>query len=192
MADLINIRLTKDSPAVEAMDEAANKLGMSRNEMILKAVSMMISFDKVFYQKLTAYSEKMKVPMWVCLQNMIIKRWAQDSAKNAVWGASPEVLIEFSTTENGTISPKELHEMAYQMTFDKEAKEKIAMLEKDISAGIHLNNDDKAFYEKYKHKYSAIPNEASETDGFAYWESEMSETEALEKFKGGKSNDKNK
>jgi len=75
MPDLINIRLTKDSPAVEAMDEAASKLGMSRNEMILKAIGMMISFDKVFYKKLEAYSEKMKVPMWTTLQNMTIKRW---------------------------------------------------------------------------------------------------------------------
>ena len=63
MADLINIRLTKDSPEVEAMDEAAKSLGMSRNEMILKAIGMMISFDKVFY-KLEATGKKMKVPMW--------------------------------------------------------------------------------------------------------------------------------
>lgn len=45
---LHNIRLTKDSPSVEAMDYAAQSLGMSRNEMILKAVGMMINFDKVF------------------------------------------------------------------------------------------------------------------------------------------------
>ena len=58
MADLINIRLTKDSPAVEAMDYAANILGMSRNEMILKSIGMMISFDKVFYKKLEAIVQR--------------------------------------------------------------------------------------------------------------------------------------
>jgi hypothetical protein len=190
MPDLINIRLTKDSPAVEAMDEAASKLGMSRNEMILKAIGMMISFDKVFYKKLEAYSEKMKVPMWTALQNMTIKRWAQDAAKTAVWGSNPEVLIEFSTTEAGTIPPKELYEMAFQMVFDTEAKERIAALEKEVAAGIPLNSeDDKAFYEKYRHKYSSMQREQDD-DSFAYWESEMSEAEALEKFKGGKGNDK--
>ena len=190
MADLINIRLTKDSPAVEAMDEAASRLGMSRNEMILKAIGMMISFDKVFYKKLEAYSEKMKVPMWTALQNMTIKRWAQDAAKAAVWGSNPEVLIEFSTTEAGTISPKELNKMAYQMVFDTEAKERVAMLQNEITAGIPLKNeDDKAFYEKYRHKYSSMQREQDD-DSFAYWESEMSEAEALEKFKGGKGNDK--
>lgn len=190
MADLINIRLTKDSPVVEAMDEAASKLGMSRNEMILKAIGMMISFDKVFYKKLEAYSEKMKVPMWVVLQNMTIKRWAQDAAKTAVWGSNPEVLIEFSTTETGTISPKELYEMAYQMAFDTEAKERVAMLQNEISAGVPLRNeDDKAFYEKYRHKYSSVQTEQDD-DSFAYWESEITDAEALEKFKGGKGNDK--
>ena len=52
MADLINIRYTKDSTEVEAIDEVAKALGMSRNEMILKAIGMMISFDNVFYKKL--------------------------------------------------------------------------------------------------------------------------------------------
>lgn len=190
MPDLINIKLTKDSPAVEAMDEAAKSLGMSRNEMILKAIGMMISFDKVFYKKLETYSEKMKVPMWTALQNMTIKRWAQDAAKAAVWGSNPEVLIEFSTTEAGTIPPKELYEMAYQIAFDAEAKERVAMLQNEISAGIPLKNeDDKAFYEKYRHKYSSVQIEQDD-DSFAYWESEMTDAEALEKFKGGKGNDK--
>lgn len=189
MPDLINIRLTKDSPEIEAMDEAAKALGMSRNEMILKSIGMMISFDKVFYKKLEAYSEKMKVPMWTALQNMTIKRWAQDAAKTAVWGSNPEVLIEFSTTEAGTIAPKELYEMTYQIAFDAEAKERIAALDREVSAGIPLKNDDKAFYEKYRYKYGSVPREQDENN-FAYWESEMTDTEALEKFKGGKGNDK--
>lgn len=142
MPDLINIRLTKDSTEIGAMDEAAKALGMSRNEMILKAVGMMISFDKVFYKKLEAYSEKMKVPMWTALQNITIKRWAQDAAKTAVWGSNPEVLIEFSTTEDGTIAPKELYEMAYQIAFDVEAKERIATLDREVRAGLPIRNDD--------------------------------------------------
>jgi hypothetical protein len=171
------------------MDEAAKALGMSRNEMILKAIGMMISFDKVFYKKLEAYSEKMKVPMWTALQNMTIKRWAQDAAKTAVWGNNPEVLIEFSTTEDGTISPKELYEMAYRMAFDAEAKERIAALDREVSTGLSLRNEDNAFYEKYRYKYSSVPSEHDE-NSFAYWESEMTDAEALEKFKGGKGNDK--
>ena len=171
------------------MDEVAKALGMSKNEMILKAISMMISFDKVFYRKLEAYSEKMKVPMWTALQNMTIKRWAQDAAKTALWGSNPEVLIEFSTTEDGTIAPKELYEMAYQMSFDAEAKERIAAHDRESTAGLLLRNEDKTFYEKYRFKYSYVPREQDEKS-FALWESEMIDTEALVSIKGGKGNDK--
>ncbi len=82
--------------------------------------------------------------------------------------------------------------MAYQMTFDAEAKERIVALDREIAAGIPLRNEeDKAFYEKYKHKYSSVQREPDE-DSFAYWESEMTGEEALKKFKGGKGNDKKK
>lgn len=77
---------------------------------------------------------------------------AQDVAKASVWGSNPEVLIEFSTNEAGTIPPKELYEMAYQMAFDSDAKERVALLQNEISACIPLKNeDDKAFYKKYRH-----------------------------------------
>jgi hypothetical protein len=47
------------------------------------------------------------------------------------------------------------------------------------------NEEDKAFYEKYRYKYGIIPREQDE-NSFAFWESEMSETEDLKKFKGKK------
>jgi uncharacterized protein (DUF1778 family) len=40
MADIINIRLTKDCPEVSLMDETAKALGISRNEMIVRAASV--------------------------------------------------------------------------------------------------------------------------------------------------------
>ena len=54
---------------------------MSSNEMILKAVQMMIGFDVIFYEKLGKYCQRLKVPMSIAVQNTIIKRWAQDSAR---------------------------------------------------------------------------------------------------------------
>jgi hypothetical protein len=56
----------------------------------------------------------------------------------------------------------------------------------EISAGIPLKNeDDKAFYEKYRHKYRSMPREQDD-DSFAYWESERTDAEALRNSKGAK------
>ena len=43
MADLINIRPTRDCATSEEMDADAKALGMSRNEMILKAVDIIFA-----------------------------------------------------------------------------------------------------------------------------------------------------
>ena len=56
MSDLINIRLTKDCPSVQAMDTQAKALGISRNEMMIKAITIFIGFNATFYKRLEAYS----------------------------------------------------------------------------------------------------------------------------------------
>lgn len=85
MADIINIRLTRDCPKVSVMDKAAKDLGISRNEMIVRAIIIMVNLDTKFYMKLEKYSENVRVPMHLAIQNTIIKRWAQDNAKKVVW-----------------------------------------------------------------------------------------------------------
>jgi protein tyrosine phosphatase len=169
MADLINIRLTKDSPEVKDMDEFAKAMGISRNEMILKAIKLMIGLDKVFYRKMESYSKKVKVLMHTAMQNMIIKRWAEDSAKEAVWNKK-QILLEFSTTGDEIISPKELYEMIYQMTFDNEAKDKIKLLKEELETKGTLKDEDMEFYKKYKHKYSTIKRDSTkDEDEFTWW-----------------------
>jgi hypothetical protein len=73
MADLINIRPTRDSATSEEMAVAAKALGMSQKEMILKAVDIICGFDVSFYHKLEQYSQRCKVPMSIAIQNIMVK-----------------------------------------------------------------------------------------------------------------------
>ncbi len=168
--------MTKHSPTSVSYTEAAQKLGMSRNEMILKAVAMMISFDVTFYKKLEAYSNSCKVPISTAVQNTIIKRWAQDNAKKAVWGSNKEILIEFSLSGEGIIQPKELYELVYQMTFGEETKKRFEELQEEVNQGIELRGEEKDFYEEFKPKYGYKPiiEKQSLKEGRAFWEGEES------------------
>lgn len=74
MPDLINIRLTKDSPEVSAMDAHTKALGMSRNEMILKAITIVLDFEPTFYKKLEVYSSGANVSMGTALQKGTIQK----------------------------------------------------------------------------------------------------------------------
>ena len=173
MPDLINIRITKDCPEVSLMDETAKALGISRNEMIIRAITLMVNFDKTFYKKLEKYSETVKVPMYLAIQNMIIKRWAQDNAKRNAWGTK-DILLEFSYNEEGVIPAKELYEMIYQFTFEEETRERFRLLQEEINQGLELRGEDKAFYEEFKPKYGYKPRIERESldEGSAFWEDE--------------------
>jgi len=188
MADAINIRITKDCPSTEVMDEAARKLDMSRNELIVTGINMMVNFDTHFYKRLEAYSKRLNVPMWLAIQNLIIKRWAQDAAKSDVYGGLSEPLVEFMYGEDGTITGKDLYEMAYQMEFDKQAKERIAEQEKEVSQGLELQGEDKDFYDTFAPKYGTkapMPTKERNKHFITYWEGEMTEDEAIAKLKDG-------
>ena len=170
------------------MDEAAKKLGMSRNELIVNGINLMVNFDTHFYKRLEAYSKRLNVPMWLAIQNLIIKRWAQDAAKSDVYGGLSEPMVEFMYGEDGTITGKDLYEMAYQMEFDEQAKERIAALEKEISMGLELQGEDKDFYDTYSPKYGTkapMPTKERNKHFIAYWEGEMTEDEAIAKLKDG-------
>ena len=93
MSDLINIRLTKECPSVQVMNNQAKALGMSSNEMMIKAITMFIGLDPIFYKQLEVYSQKVKVPMHIAIQNTIIKRWAQGNVKKAVWETNKDLLL---------------------------------------------------------------------------------------------------
>jgi len=45
------------------MDEAAKKLGMSRNELIVNGINLMVNFDTHFYKRLESYIKRLNVPI---------------------------------------------------------------------------------------------------------------------------------
>jgi hypothetical protein len=155
MADLINIRPTRDSATSKEMDVAAKTLGMSRNEMILKAVDIIRGFDVSFYRKLEQYSQRCKVPMSIAIQNTMVKLWAQDAARSKAWDGYSRVLDEFMQVGDETIGAKELYERVYKETYDEATKERFEDLQEKLKSDCTLTEKEEAFEE-----------------GLAFWERE--------------------
>lgn len=90
----------------EDIEAKAKELGMEKSEFILKAVDMMMNFDKEFYKRIKQYSEGLNAPEYIVIQNMIIKNMAMDSAKveTNTWGGTDNLMVEFqAVNEKGTI-----------------------------------------------------------------------------------------
>ncbi|SHH87085.1 hypothetical protein [Desulfosporosinus lacus] len=98
----INVRIPDGTGyGLSDIEAKAKKLGMNKSELIMKGVSMMMNFDEVFLKRIQGYSEGLHIPEWLVLQNMIIKRMADEAAHYEVYGNSTKLLDEFMLIGDG-------------------------------------------------------------------------------------------
>ncbi len=95
----------------EFLEKRSKEIGMTFTDLLKTGAMMYASFDPVFMEKISGMSEATKIPEYLVIQNMIIKRLADDAADQEVYGKRPRSLPEFSFTENGPITGAELFEM---------------------------------------------------------------------------------
>jgi hypothetical protein len=152
MADKFTIRITKDLPEMETIDGAAATLGMTKNQLVTEGVKMMCAWDKVFYSKMKAYADGLGISMAQVMQNLLIKRLADDAAADTVWGGNRELLLEFSMTNKGLITGKELFEMLYNDKVNQLYRERAQGIKRRLQDGepeTLLTEDEKEVLKKY-------------------------------------------
>ena len=189
MADTFTIRISKDTPAFEEMDKAAEQLGLSRNQLIIEGIKMMCSWDAQFYKKMKQYSSTFRLPVPLVMQNMLIKRLAEDYAKEQIWGFTGKVMPEFMFNERGPITGGELFKTLSEMAVKDEIRERVRDIEEHIRAGIPVPKDEMEFYETHKPKQVKVDPEEEERNrqlfekygepvSVAFWAEETSMEEA--------------
>ena len=138
MADTFTIRISKDTPAFEEMDKAAEQLGLSRNQLIIEGIKMICSWNAQFYKKMKQYSNTFRLPVPLVIQNMLIKRLAEDYAKEQIWGFTGKVLSEFMFNERGSITGGELFKTLSEMAVKDEIRERVRGIEEHIRTGFQF------------------------------------------------------
>ena len=84
----------------EDLEAKATAMGMSKSDLILKAVDMMVNFDDEFLKYIKHYSDGLNIPEYLIIQNLVIKQIAKSQAKKKVWGAENRRLEEFIMVED--------------------------------------------------------------------------------------------
>lgn len=79
----------------EDLEAKATAMGMSKSDLILKAVDMMVNFDDDFLKYIKHYSDGLKIPEYMVIQNMIILRMGEEAAQREVHGSLRKSLDEF-------------------------------------------------------------------------------------------------
>ncbi|NLP13485.1 MAG: hypothetical protein GX383_03165 [Clostridium sp.] len=190
MADTFTIRISKDTPAFEEMDKAAEQLGLSRNQLIIEGIKMICSWNAQFYKKMKQYSNTFRLPVPLVIQNMLIKRLAEDYAKEQIWGFTGKVLSEFMFNERGSITGGELFKTLSEMAVKDEIRERVRGIEEHIRTGFPVSKDEMEFYEAHKPKPVKIDPKEEERNrqlfekygepvSGAFWADETSMEEAV-------------
>jgi len=106
----------------------ASDLGFKNiSDFVREGLKLLMGFDEIFYKKMVRYSKSLNIPLFVVVQNFIIKRLAEDAAKTEIWGPSPVLLDEFvyRKTNNGEIRTTTGEEL-FNIFKEKYIKELIA------------------------------------------------------------------
>lgn len=138
----------------EDVELKAEKYGMSKKDFILNAVDMMMSFDEIFFKKIQKYSNGLHIPEWLVMQNMIIKRIADEAAETEVFGTHRRVLDEFMMmgegSERKTTTGEELFNILKKIYIKKYEQRAVNAILKKEASGMTINENEKALLIKYR------------------------------------------
>lgn len=146
----LSIRLPGDMQ-VDEVDAVAQRRGMSRAAFVVNAIELLMGFDDVFLKKMEAYAKGLNIPLFLVMQNRLIKLTAQEAAEAEVRGPSRRLLDEFMYTNEGTITGEELFRMLKahyvkekRRAYDEEMGERVHVKR---ASGIELSDEEKAWVE---------------------------------------------
>lgn len=80
---------------LEDIDKRAKELGMSRNELILKAIDTFMNFDNDFLEYIKIQANGLHTPEYLVIQNFIITKIADQEARFEVYGETQEMVEGF-------------------------------------------------------------------------------------------------
>jgi len=87
----------------EDIEKKAQELGMEKGEFILKAVDLFMGLDSIFYLKIKLKASQLHIPLWLYIQNKLVKEMAQQAAEIELGISKPEILSEFMMIREGEI-----------------------------------------------------------------------------------------
>ena len=132
MSEQIGFRIKEgDNLTKKELDEQADKLDISRTDLIIKALEAITELDPEFIKQIDNIAEKVNLSFAEVIQGFVLNRLAEIDARREVWG-SPTVLKELMRTNKGAPDTKYLYKTLKKQHKKPMIEEKIqGLLEKE-------------------------------------------------------------
>ncbi|MFW6026736.1 MAG: hypothetical protein ACOCRX_10370 [Candidatus Woesearchaeota archaeon] len=143
MGDRIAFRIGENDFTKEELDEKADSLGITRTDLIKKAVKSIMELDSDLIKTIDQVSENVNLTFAEVIQGFVTKRIAEIDAYKEIWETS-RPLLELMRTAEGSPGSQKLYEVLKKDAIKAEIEEKIKVLrEKQKYEG--LNEEEKDF-----------------------------------------------
>lgn len=156
--EVISIRAEKEFK--KEMDKRAKELGLGRTEFLKKIIQVFLDFDIEFIKKMDRRADGLNMPLGYVIQNMIIKRLAEEAAEAEIDEElgrkhSQKVLMEFQSKRVGDIYEPVTGEELFNDLKARKKQRLIQMEVQDLSEkqkmlSKELPDHEKEFLEKYR------------------------------------------
>ena len=101
----INIRIPDSTEyGISDIEVKAKKLGITKSELIMKAITLIMNLDDELCSKIQIYSKSANIPEWVVIQNLLIETMASRAAKIELGTLTGEgaTLVKIITVPDGS------------------------------------------------------------------------------------------
>ena len=162
MAEPLSFRLPAHLK-LKDIDRTAKERGMSRAALVINATEFVLGLDTDFLRVMEKYSKALRVPVSLVMQNMVIKRLAEDAARAELYGHHENVFDEFAYhTVDGESKPMGYHDLFNYLKglkIQELRQKKEAYLTRRInekkSLGLPLNEEEQALSDLIKERDAA-------------------------------------
>lgn len=126
----IGVRVTLKE--AEKIETAAKKQEQSTSDFIRSSADLLASFDHAFLRFINDLAERLEVPRYLVIQNMLLTKLAEQDAYDAVYPGN-RIIEDFMYTSEGVITGKELYDQFYD-NHKRKLEQQIAEQEQMIEA----------------------------------------------------------
>lgn len=147
MSERLAIRLNENDFSNEDLDKKAEKLDITRTDLVKKAIKVVLELDPLFIKNIDKIAKNANVNFADVIKGFAVRRIAEIDARKEVWGSST-VLKELQTTDQGSLDSNELYKLLKDEFIFRMEREKFSQIMGKQKAGLDLNEEEEKFLEK--------------------------------------------
>jgi hypothetical protein len=149
-----NLTMQVGEELADHFKDVAERRQISIAELMKEGTGTHADYDDEFLKGLKYLAKKLKLPLYLVIQNKMIRLINEHKAHYDVWGVDDDSTWEFMWDQGGPVTGQRLADTIYANAYRIEAEKKAGVLENSLRYGAPLSPHDQEWLDEYKGKHT--------------------------------------